>query len=112
MNIKNAKFITGLKVLSSCDANLIRILKKYRHDSISAIKFDLENQDYVLECNSVDLESYDQLLDCYDELTKNGYKSEVYEDDVVQDMGLVRNWSASMHETSDYINNQDPIIED
>lgn len=107
MNLENEKFITGLKILSPATAQVIVIVKKYRKDGIAAIKKDVVEQRYVLRCSSTDSEAYDCLIACYDELMKNGFIAEIYENDEKQNIQHVRNWAESMHETARYINSDD-----
>lgn len=47
------------------------------------------------------------MIACYDELMKNGFIAEVYENDEKADIQYVRNWAESMHETAQYIDSDD-----
>ena len=113
MIINGSKYVTGIKVLSDSNVKLIKLLKKYRpNDAFSSIKTDIDRKDFVFACNSLDSEAYDQLLKCYNELKKEGYKAYIYEDGEKQDIRLIRNWSKTMHEISDEIDHDDSWLDE
>lgn len=98
--MEELKHIAGLKVITDkAPASLIKLLLKYRRDSIAKIKDDIEKGRYVLFCSSVsEEEKFNLLIQCYDELIRDGYKVELYEDGQKSSIQLFRNWSKTLEE--------------
>lgn len=98
--MSNQEKNVGLKIVgNSVPASLIKIIKKYRNDSISSIKKDIENNNYVLSCYySGDKENFDNIIKCYNELTSVGYTVELYEHNRKSSIEFFNNWSNTMAE--------------
>ena len=70
----------GLKIvkydsLSAC----IIILRKYRNDSMSDIKKDIETNDFIFACDYIDDDELLEMIKCYDELVDAGCSVEIYD---------------------------------
>ena len=71
----------GIKLVSNIfSANCAKILKKYRNISISEIKKIVENGDLLMTCDYIDGAGIKQILSLYDELSNNGFKCILFED--------------------------------
>ncbi|MBR2751700.1 MAG: hypothetical protein IKD90_11285 [Clostridiales bacterium] len=57
----------------------IGILRKYRNDSMSTIKSDIESSDFVFACDYTDDEGLVKLINCYDELVACGCNVVIYD---------------------------------
>ena len=57
----------------------IGILRKYRNDSMSVIKKDIESNDFVFACDYTDDEGLVKLINCYDELVASGCNVIIYD---------------------------------
>ena len=91
----------GLKIITSnISADLIKIIKKYRSDSISTIKNDITNNRYVIGCSySGDYDNFHNLIKCYDDLIESGYYVELYEHERKTTIDFLKNWFDSMTDT-------------
>lgn len=67
--------ITQCESLSKC----IGVLRKYRTDSMSDIKRDIEACDFVFACEYTDDDGLVKLIKCYDELISKGCNVEIYD---------------------------------
>lgn len=88
----------GLKIsVNPVPVDLIKIIMKYRGDSIVSIKESIENNEYVLSCYySGDKDNFDKIIQCYTELTKAGYSPELYEHNRKSSIEFFKNWSNTM----------------
>ena len=105
----NNKDIAGLKIITdTIPASLIKIVLKYRRDSIAEIKKNIERGDFVLSCSFVgEPEKFNNLIMCYNELTKNGYLAELYEHGRKSNIRFFKNWSNTMNEIRKEIEEED-----
>lgn len=60
--------ITQYESLSKC----INTIRKHRNESIGVIKSEIESTDFIFVCDFTDTPSLNQMLKCYDDLTKIG----------------------------------------
>ena len=105
----NNKDIAGLKILAdTIPASLIKIVLKYRKDSISKIKKDIEDGNYVLSCSFVgEPQKFNNLMKCYNELIKAGFNAELYDCGRKSSAEYFSNWSNTMKEIREEIDNED-----
>ncbi len=72
----------AIKIVNPCSlAKCISILRKYNPVSMAEIKTAIESNQYVLSCKYTNDSGIRKIRRCYDELTKNGIKVEIYEHD-------------------------------
>lgn len=92
--------IAGLKIVTgTVPASLIKIILKYRKDSIAKIKQDIEKGNYVLSCSFVgEPEKFNSLIKCYNEVICNGFAAELYDHDRKSSLEYFNNWSNTMKE--------------
>lgn len=106
------KYITELKIIdNTISVSTLKIIKKYRDDSFVNIKNDVIAGKSFLSCNSVDVEEYENLLKCYEDLLRNNIHVQIIEDGELVDPKLAYNWLHSMHETEEYVNSDDSWID-
>lgn len=106
------KYITELKIMdNTISVSTLKIIKKYRDDSYFNIKNDVINGKSFLSCNSVDVEAYENLLKCYEELINDSVNVQITEDGDPVDSKLAYNWLHSMHETEEFVNSDDSWLE-
>lgn len=71
----------GIKLAENIfSANCAKTLKKYRNISISEMKKIVENGDLLMTCDYIDGAGIKQILSLYDELSNNGFKCILFED--------------------------------
>jgi len=90
----------GLKIVTdTVPASLIKIILKYRKDSIAKIKQDIEKGNFVLSCSFVGHpEEFNNLIKCYNEVILNGFAAELYDHDRKSSLEYFNNWSNTMKE--------------
>ena len=82
----------GLKVKTPTSmAKCISILRKYNPASMSEIKNAIESNEYVLSCKYTNDSGIRKIRKCYDELSKNGISSEIYEHDCLTTREFISN---------------------
>ena len=85
----------------SISAKMISVIKKYRKDSIAAIRSDVLNHRFVLSCNYIsEVRKFKRLIKCYDELTKAGFKVDAYFAGEKESIQVFRNWANTSDEIS------------
>ena len=101
----------GLKIITDAiPVSLIKIILKYRKDSFARIKQDLQNGDFVLSCSFVgEPEKFENIIKCYYEVINNGFHAELYEHGRKSTIELFNNWSKTMKEIREEIENEDII---
>ena len=107
------KYDTELKIVdNTISVSTLKIIKKYRNDSYSNIKNDVIAGKGFLSCNSVDIENYENLLKCYEELINENVEVQIIEDGESVDPKIAYNWLHSMRETEEFVNSDDSWIEE
>lgn len=107
------KYVTELRIKGdTISVSTLKIIKKYRDDSFFNIKNDVKTGKSFLSCNSVDVEDYENLLKCYEELINENVNVQIIEDGESVDPKLAYNWLHSMHETEEFVNSDDSWIEE
>ena len=88
----------GMKIITDkVSVELVMILKKYREGSIAEIRDDILKGNYVLSCAySGDFDRFNNIIKCYEEVSKLGYTVELYEHDTKSTIEFFRNWSETM----------------
>ncbi|MBR3357249.1 MAG: hypothetical protein IKG46_05400 [Solobacterium sp.] len=87
---------------------MIRIIRKYRPDSIAEIKKDIENGYYILSCSYAgEPEKFNAIIQCYNELIGSGFSAELYEHGRRSTIELFNNWSNTMKEIREEIEAED-----
>ncbi len=82
----------GLKIVEVTSmAKCISILRKYNHISMSSLIEAINKNYFVLSCSCIDTPNIRKLRKCYDELNKNGIKSELYDNDEPTTRELITN---------------------
>ena len=107
------KYTTELTILGkTISVSTLQIIKKYRTDSYSSIRTDVINEKPVLCCNSIDTDTYENLLKCYEELINNNVEVQISENGDPISKELAYNWLNSMHDIDSYVDNDDSWIDD
>ena len=71
----------GIKLADNFfSANCAKILREYRKIPISELKKIVENGDLLMTCDYIDGAGIKQILSLYDELSHNGFKCTLFED--------------------------------
>ncbi len=99
----------GLKIITkTVTADLIKLLKKYRKDSISAIKSDILSENYVFTCSfSGDSENFEKMVTLFDELSSLGYTVQLFDEDHESSITYFRNWLETTKSNSAYVDETD-----
>lgn len=91
----------GLKIKEySSIAKCISIIRKYNPLSMSEIKSAIESNNYVLQCKYSNDSGIRKIRKCYDELSKNGIVSEIYEHDELTTREFISNLLNTYHDIS------------
>jgi hypothetical protein len=101
----NLEDLAGLKIKTeSVPASLISIIKKYRRDSISDIKNDILNDDFVFSCNfSGNCKQFTQLINLHDDLVAAGYNVKLFDEGEESNIEYFRNWLESTMDTASFV---------
>ena len=94
-------------------AGLIKIIKKYRNDSIADIQNDIKQGNYVYSCSfSGEHKKFKQLLLLYKELTEAGFDVELYDEGEKSTLEEFENWMESISDTDAYLDYLDQFDEE
>lgn len=93
--------LIGIKIVKyESFAELIKILRKYNKGSISEIKSQIQNDEYVAFCDYVDDAGIKMIKELYKELREKNVKVQLYEHGRPTDINLLYNLSNTYAEIS------------
>ncbi|SEP68284.1 hypothetical protein SAMN02910289_00334 [Lachnospiraceae bacterium RM5] len=93
----NIKRDIGIKISQyNSLAKCINIIRKYREASINDIKSEIESHEFIFTCDFTDTIGLNNLITCYDELSKEGAILTIQEQDRVITRDVLQNLS-QMH---------------
>ena len=94
--------IIGLKIGAFTSlAAVIKTIRKYRNDSMSAIKDDIQNNRYILTCDYHDSDGIKSIISAYNELSSQKADVTIYEHDRISNINFLVNLIQSYKEISE-----------
>ncbi len=97
----------GIKLADNIfSANCAKILKKYRNIPISEMKKIVENGDLLMTCDYIDGVGIKQILSLYDELSNNGFKCILFEDNEETTLKFLNNLVKQYREIEYQVNEE------
>ncbi len=94
--------IIGLKIGTFTSmAEVIKTIRKYRSDSMSAIKDDIQNNRYILTCDYYDSNGIKSIISAYIELSSQNTDVTIYEHDRTSNIQFLENRIQSYKEVSE-----------
>ena len=94
--------IIGLKIGTFTSmAEVIKTIRKYRSDSMSAIKDDIQNNRYILTCDYYDSDGIKSIISAYNELSSQNTDVTIYEHDRTSNIQFLENRIQTYKEVSE-----------
>ncbi len=94
--------IIGLKIGTFTSmAEVIKTIRKYRSDSMSAIKDDIQNNRYILTCDYYDRNGIKSIISAYIELSSQNTDVTIYEHDRTSNIQFLENRIQTYKEVSE-----------
>jgi hypothetical protein len=94
--------IIGLKIGTFTSmAEVIKTIRKYRSDSMSAIKDDIQNNRYILTCDYYDSNGIKSIISAYIELSSQNTDVTIYEHDRTSNIQFLENRIQTYKEVSE-----------
>ena len=94
--------IIGLKIGTFTSmAEVIKTIRKYRSDPMSAIKDDIQNNRYILTCDYYDSNGIKSIISAYNELSSQNTDVTIYEHDRTSNIQFLENRIQTYKEVSE-----------
>ena len=73
-------------------AEVIKIMRKYTHESIMDIKTHINNREFVISCDFCNDEEVKRIIKCINELKKSKITVKIFDNDEEIEMQFLKNW--------------------